>query len=58
MHYELVWSNADNLPEWDPSKYVELEAEAVPTTREGRKSNTRKDSDKRLNRHTCGIFIG
>ena len=38
------------------TKHVELEAEAVPTTREGRKCNTRKDRDNRSNRHTCGIL--
>ena len=58
MQYNLVWSNDGDLPEWDASRHVALETEALAYNREKRACNTRKDRDKRQNRHTCGIFIG
>ena len=58
-YYELVFSDDANLPYWDPSKHVVLETTPPATEERGKKScNTRKDKDKRQNRHTCGIFIG
>ena len=58
-YYELVFSDDANLPYWDPSKHVVLESTTTATEERGKKScNTRKDKDKRQNRHTCGIFIG
>ena len=58
VQYELVWTEDNSLPDWDPEKHVLLEPEPVPATQERRKCNTRKDRDRRQNRHTCGIFIG
>ena len=58
MQYELVWTEDESLPDWDPEKHVVLESEPVTDVQERKKCNTRKDRDKRLNRHTCGIFIG
>ena len=62
VHYELVWSDDSQLPDWDPEKHLVLGADPVPKTvtgdQERRSCNTRKDRDKRQNRHTCGIFIG
>ena len=56
-YYELVFTDDENLPYWDPSMHVVLDL--LPVEEEGRKScNTCKDRDKRQNRHTCGIFIG
>ena len=58
-YYELVFSDDANLPYWDPSKHVVLDLTPFATEERGKKScNTRKDKDKRQNRHTCGIFIG
>ena len=60
VQYDLVWSQDKNLPDWNSAQYTELED--VPSTTdqnsEGRNCNTRKDRDRRQNRHTCGIFIG
>ena len=58
MQFDLVWSKDGDLPVWDASRHVALEAEDVPKSQEKRACNTRKDRDKRQNRHTCGIFIG
>ena len=56
--YELVWSGDDNLREWVPEQdLINLDEAEVPVS-ETRNCNTRKDKDKRKNRHTCGIFIG
>ena len=56
--YELVWSGDDNLREWVPEHdLIDLDEAEVPVA-ETRNCNTRKDKDKRKNRHTCGIFIG
>ena len=58
IQYELVWSNDSSLPEFDPAKHILLEPAESPLTKEKRSCNTRKDRDRRQNRHTCGIFIG
>ena len=59
VHYELVWTEDDSLPDWDPEKHILLqEPEPAPASRDKRSCNTRKDRDRRQNRHTCGIFIG
>ena len=58
VHYELVFSDDPDLPFWDPSEHVVLEAAPVVEEQDRRSCNTRKDRDKRQNRHTCGIFIG
>ena len=59
VQYDLVWSKDENLPVWDSEKHIQLEAEAEPVLVSKSKScNTRKDRDRRQNRHTCGIFIG
>ena len=58
QQYQLVWDGDDNLSEWVPQKdIINLEDAEVPSATE-RNCNTRKDRDKRKNRHTCGIFIG
>ena len=56
-YYELVWSEDASLPVWDPLKHALIDMDVVEVS-EDRHCNTRKDRDKRLNRHTCGIFIG
>ena len=54
-----MWDGDNNLSEWVPEEQIiDLDTAEVPTTREARTCNTRKDRDKRKNRHTCGIFIG
>ena len=59
LQYQLVWEGDDNLTEWVPEKDIfDLNDAEVPTTGESRSCNTRKDRDRRKNRHTCGIFIG
>lgn len=58
VQYDLVWSRDKNLPDWDAEKLVVLETGSLPASKEKRACNTRKDKDKRQNRHTCGIFIG
>ena len=57
--YQLVWDGDNNLSEWVPEdQIIDLDTAEVPTSKEARTCNTRKDRDKRKNRHTCGIFIG
>ena len=57
--YQLVWDGDNNLSEWVPEdQIIDLDTAEVPTSKEARMCNTRKDRDKRKNRHTCGIFIG
>lgn len=59
LEYQLVWSGDDNLSEWVPEHEIfDLDKAELPTSTEARSCNTRKDRDKRKNRHTCGIFIG
>ena len=59
LEYKLVWSGDDNLTEWVPEhEIIDLDKAEIPSTLEARACNTRKDRDKRKNRHTCGIFIG
>ena len=59
VQYELVWTEDESLPDWDPEKHILLqEPEPAPASQEKRSCNTRKDRDRRQNRHTCGIFIG
>ena len=59
LQYQLVWDGEDNLTEWVPeSEIIDLDKAEVPSSGETRNCNTRKDRDKRKNRHTCGIFIG
>ena len=58
VQYELVWSEDKNLPDWDPERHVLLDPVPLPVNPERRQCNTRKDRDRRQNRHTCGIFIG
>ena len=57
--YQLVWDGENNLSEWVAEKHmIDLDSAEVPISKEKRHCNTRKDRDKRKNRHTCGIFIG
>ena len=59
LEYKLVWSGDDNLTEWVPEhEIIDLDKAEIPSSTEARACNTRKDRDKRKNRHTCGIFIG
>ena len=55
--YEHFWSNSEDLPLWDPQQHVLIEPAEIELVQD-RVCNTRKDRDKRQNRHTCGIFIG
>ena len=58
VQYQLVWEGEDGLTEWVPAEDILNLDEAEVPAPEARSCNTRKDRDRRKNRHTCGMFIG
>ena len=59
VQFQLVWDEDESLTEWVLEKeFFDLQLPELPESSETRTCNTRKDKDRRKNRHTCGIFIG
>ena len=63
---EIIGSIEYHQLSWDPnvaaklfpSSSFDIQTVPIPAAPPGRECNTKKDKDRRKNRHTCVIFIG